>query len=141
MSKKKKAKKKKNPTHFVLGGQILEYTGSMLELHAKVDLEEWKVIIEETISFKVFIECLKEVGMPLLEEKWEKEDQEQLDALVLSVSRIRNIDPLLTATINQDELREQYTTKMKSGAADIDKMVKEIRISEINSDKSEVSDL
>ena len=79
--------------------------------------------------------------MPLLEEKWEKEDQEQLDALVLSVSRIRNIDPLLTATINQDELREQYTTKMKSGAADIDKMVKEIRISEINSDKSEVSDL
>mgnify|MGYP003643548944 CR=1 FL=1 len=142
MSKKnKEKKKKKNPTHFVLGGQILEYAGSMLELHASVDLDEWQVIIEETISFKVFIECLKEVGMPLLEEEWEKEDQKQLDALILAVSRIRNIDPLLTVTINQNELKEQYTIKMKSGAADIDKMVKEIRITEINADKSEVSDL
>jgi len=142
MSKKKKEKKKKkSPTHFVLGGQILEYTGSMLELHAQVDLEEWKVIISETISFKVFVECLKEIGMPLLEEKWEKEDQKQLDALILAVSRIRNIDPLLTASINQDELKEQYTVKMRSGASDIDKMVKEIRIADINGDKSEVSDL
>ena len=141
MSKKnKEKKKKKNPTHFVLGGQILEYNGSMLELHAQVDSKEWKVILEETISFKVFVECLKEVGMPLLEEEWEKEDQKQLDTLILSVSRIRNIDPLLTASINQDELKKKYTAKMKLGASDIDKMVKEIRATEIE-DKSEVSDL
>jgi hypothetical protein len=141
MSKKnKEKKKKKNPTHFVLGGQILEYNGSMLELHGQVDAKEWEVIIEETISFKVFVECLKEVGMPLLEEKWEKDDQKQLDALILAVSRIRNIDPLLAASINQDELKKKYTTKMKLGASDIDKMVKEIRATEIE-DKSEVSDL
>jgi len=134
------SKKKKNPTHFVLGSQILEYNGSMLELHGQVHDEEWKVIIEETISFKVFVECLKEVGMPLLEEKWEKEDQKQLDALILAVSRIRNIDPLLAAFINQNELKEQYTAKMKLGASDIDKMIKEIRATKID-DKSEVSDL
>ena len=138
---KKKKKKKKNPTYFVLGGQILEYAGSMLELHAQVDLKEWQVITEETISFKIFVECLKETGMPLLDESWEKEDQKQLDGLIMAVSRIRNIDPLLAATVNQDELREQYTTKMKAGASDILSMVKEIRVTQMNSDKSEVSDL
>jgi hypothetical protein len=137
----KKKKKKKNPTYFVLGGQILEYAGSMLELHAQVDLKEWQVITEETISFKIFVECLKETGMPLLDEGWEKEDQKQLDGLIMAVSRIRNIDPLLAATINQDELREQYTVKMKAGASDILSMVKEIRVTQMNSDKSEVSDL
>lgn len=123
-----KKSKTKHPTLFVLEGTILYYEdGSMLDLHTQVQLNEWEEIVEETVKYKVFIECLKSVGMPLLEERWEEEDDYFRLQLDISVSRMRNIDPLLVASHNQETLAKDYIKRMKSGAIQVSEVVTKVR--------------
>lgn len=116
-SKKNKKNKEPHPTLFVFEGAIrLFKDGSMLELHSQVTLEEWELIVSDTIHYKVFIECLKTVACPILEEPWEAEDDYFRIQLEIAVSRIRNIDPLLVASFNQDEILQEYTKKAQKNA-------------------------
>jgi hypothetical protein len=128
MTRKKKKKKEQHPTLFVLEGTIMCYEeGSMLDLHTQVQPDEWKEIVEETIKYKVFIECLKSTGMPLLKERWEKEDDYFRLQLGIAVSRMRNIDPLLVASYNQETLTADYTKQMELGAIQVGEVVTQVR--------------
>jgi len=102
----------------------------MLELHTLLTTKEWESIVEETIHYKCFIECLKEVAIPSLAEhgeKWEEEDDWFRVQLDVAVSRIRNIDQLLVASYKQEEIKEVYSKKMKEGAEATKVMIAEIR--------------
>lgn len=109
-------KKKKFPTLFVLEGSIQMYDGSMLELHTKLDEEQWLQIVKETIEYYVFIKALQQTGMPAIRERWTPLCQYFLEGLEVSVSRMRNIDPLLVTKHDQEELLRLYTAKMEEGA-------------------------
>jgi len=122
------AKRRKQPTFFVLEGTILCYEdGSMLELHGQVQPAEWEQIVEETVKYLVFVECLKSTGIPLLEERWTEDDDYFRIQLEVAVSRMRNIDPLLVAKFKQDEIAEEYKKQMKSGAIEVKEVVTQVR--------------
>ena len=121
-------KNETHPTIFVLEGTILYYDeGSMLALNTQVQQEEWEQIVEETVKYKVFIECLKSTGMPLLDEQWEEEDDYFRIQLDIAVSRMRNIDPIIVASYNQEELAKNYKKQMESGAIEVAKVVTQSR--------------
>jgi len=125
---KKPKRKEAHPTLFVLDGSIRYYDdGSMLELHSLVTPEEWIQIVEETIKYKIFVNCLKEVAIPLLEERWDDDDDYFRIQLDVAVSRIRNIDPLLVAKFNQKEIAETYSKQMAENAKNMLKMVETVR--------------
>jgi len=124
----KKSKKEIHPTLFVFDGTIRYFDdGSMLELHSKVTPEEWAAIVEQTLKYKIFLDCLKEQACPSLQEPWDEEDEWYRLQLDIAVSRIRNIDPLLLAKYDQGQIKQSYLSKMKQSAADINKMVEDIR--------------
>lgn len=128
MSNKKKKKKKVHPTLFALDGSIRYYKdGSMLELHSAITPNEWAHIIEETIKYKIFLECLKEIAFPILKEKWTKEDEWFRLQLVVSVSRMRNIDPLLVAKWDEEDIKKQYSKGMLDGATSLQELVSTIK--------------
>lgn len=114
--------KKVSPTLFVFQGSPLVYDGgSMLELHSQITAEEWELIISETIKYKAFVECIKEIMIPKLEDEWAKEDELFLKNLEVAVSRMRNIDPLLVAKYNYDEIKKSYQELVTKGSQGVAK--------------------
>ena len=125
---KKKPKNPPQPTLFVLEGSIKHYNeGSMLQLNGLISMEEWELIVEETVRYKVFLECLKNTGCPLLDESWDEEDDWFRLQLDVAVSRMRNIDPLLVAKHNQEELTKAFSSKMKKNAIEVQNLIKQTR--------------
>lgn len=121
-------KKEKHPTLFVFEGSIRHYEdGSMLELHSQVSQEEWALITEETFKYKIFLDKLKEVACPILKETWDDEDEWFRIQLDVAVSRIRNLDPLLTAKYNAKEIGESYEKLMKSNAKEVSELIDKVR--------------
>lgn len=119
----------KHPTLFVIDGTIKCYDdGSMLELHGQITDDEWRLIVEETIRYKVFIECLRDVACPMLQESWSEEDKWFCKELDVAVSRMRNIDPFLVSTHDQKKLIEAFASKMKMNAAAVQEMIEDIRL-------------
>lgn len=107
------AKKTPHPTLFALQGSIHVFEeGSMLELHTQITAEEWAEIVDDTINYKIFLECLKEVAIPLLEESWTAEEEWFKIQLDVAVSRMRNLDPLLVAKYDQKQIKEKMSDKM-----------------------------
>lgn len=151
MTKKKqkpKRKKEPHPTLFVLEGAIRVYEdGSMLELHTQITQEEWEIIVSETIHYKVFVECLKEVACPILEERWTEEDDYFRIQLDVAASRMRNIDPLLVASFDQKEIMRTYTKKAQRNAQALKAEINELRqqraklLLDSDGDTTKVSDL
>lgn len=130
MAKKNKKKPKRNahPTMFVFDGGIRYFeNGSMLELYSQVTMEEWSIIAEETIKYQIFLECLKEVAVPLLEDEWNKEDDWFRLQLDVAVSRIRNIDPLLVAGFNREQIKNVYADTMRQTAPEVLKCMEQVR--------------
>jgi len=146
-----KKRKEPHPTLFVFDGSIRYYKdGSMLELHAQVTAEEWEMIVSDTIKYKVFIDCLKEVACPILEDPWTAEDDYFRIQLEVSIARMRNIDPLLVAKFDQKEIFEDYKKLAQKNAqaakAEINKikqaqeqMLKDM--AQADGDTTKVSDL
>lgn len=125
---KKSKKDKKYPTLFVLEGGIRYYkSGSLLELYSQISIDEWYTIVEETIKYKVFLECLKDTAVELLSETWTEDDDWFRLHLDVAVSRMRNIDPLYVSRFNQDELKAAYTQKMVSGAEELRVIIEDMR--------------
>jgi hypothetical protein len=115
---KQPKKKEPHPTLFVLDGSVRWFKdGSMFELHTQITPEEWEMIVCETIKYKVFVECLKEVACPLLETGWTEEDEWGLLQMQVAVSRIRNIDPLLVAKFDQATIKAEYVKFMQQNGA------------------------
>lgn len=141
-NKPKRRKKENHPTLFVFNGSIRYFDdGSMLELHAQVSDGEWTKIVEETISYKVFVECLKEYVCPQLQEHWAPEDDWYRVQLGVAISRMKNIDPLIVAKYDQKKVKQDYLDAMKSSVLDIKKLIDEFK-SEIESNKiTRVTDL
>ena len=130
MKKKTKPTRRKepNPTFFVLDGSIRCYEeGTMLQLHMQITTEEWKAIVCETIKYKAFIECLREIAYPILEEKWEKLDEYFRYQMEIAVSRMRNIDALLVSSFNEDAIKAEYSRLMKHNAVKAKQAIEEIR--------------
>lgn len=126
--KQRRRRKEENPTIFAHEGSIRVYEeGSMLQLHSQINPEEWKSIVEETIKYKIFIECLKRIAIPALDETWEKEDDWFRYQLVVAISRMRNIDPLLVATFDQDKIRAEYEKMMKTNVKEMKKFINDVR--------------
>lgn len=146
-----KKRKEPHPTLFVFDGSIRYYKdGSMLELHTQVTAEEWEMIVSDTIKYKVFIDCLKEVACPILEDPWTAEDDYFRIQLEVSIARMRNIDPLLVAKFDQKEIFEDYKKLAQKNAqaakAEINKikqaqeqMLKDM--AQADGDTTKVSDL
>jgi hypothetical protein len=129
MAKKKKKKKlEPHPTLFVWDGSIKHFEhGSMLELHAQITDEEWQQVVEQTVLYKVFLECLKSTACPILEEPWLDEDDWFRVQLDISVSRMRNIDPLLVGKHDQEKLTKLYVDKMRKNAQEVRNLVIQMR--------------
>jgi hypothetical protein len=131
MAKKNSKKSKKDkayPTLFVLEGGIRYYkSGSLLELYSQISIEEWHTIVEETIKYKVFLECLKDTAVKLLSETWTDDDDWFRLHLDVAVSRMRNIDPLYVSRFNQEQLTAAYTTKMVNGAEELRVIIEDMR--------------
>jgi len=127
MGRKKPSKKRQSETVFSLDGQLMAYPGSMLELNGDLDADQWRELVTETCCYSVFVKCLKDVAFPMLDERWTTEDEFCLHQLELSSSRMRNIDPLLVASLKLGELKDTYTTKMREGADSVNAMIKEFR--------------
>lgn len=126
--KPKRRKKEQHPTLFVMDGSIRIFEeGSMLELHTQISQEEWEAIVEETIKYKVFVECLKEIAIPKLDEKWEPEDDWFRVQLDVAISRMRNIDALIVAKHNQEDIKKVYSEEIKKNAAAMTEFIKEVR--------------
>lgn len=136
---------KRVKTYFMIDGTLLRFDGTMLELNSKVTSQEWESIALETLTYKIFVDCLKTVGMPMLDETWTTKDEFILQQLNLSVSRIRNLDALLLLKVNQEELRTQFIAKMKAGATELNGMITQYRqaneITKSKSDTINVSEL
>lgn len=127
-SKHKRRKKEEHPCIFILEGEIRHYDeGSMLQLHTLITTEEWEIIVDETVKYKVFLECLKDTGCPLLGEPWEKEDDWFRLQLDVAVSRMRNLDPFLVASHNQKALTVAFTEKMTRNAGEVQDLVTQMR--------------
>jgi len=121
-------KKENHPTLFVFEGTPRYYDdGTMLQLHTQVTDKEWELIVEETIKYSIFIECLKEVGCPDLGEPWDQEDEWYRLQLEIAVSRIRNIDPLLVAKWDRDQIKEKYATKMRANAPEVIRLIEQVK--------------
>lgn len=99
----------------------------MLELYTKITSEEWASIVEDTIKYKVYVECLKAIAVPRLDEVWTAEDDWFRYQLGVAVSRMRNIDCLFVAKFNQKEIKKVYSEAMVSGAVEINKLIENIR--------------
>jgi hypothetical protein len=128
LKKKKSKRKEPNPTLFVWDGSIRLYEdGSILQLHTQITNTEWTLVVEETIKYKIFLECLKQVACPLLGEPWTEEDDWFRVQLEVAVSRIRNIDPLLVASYDQEKIAKAYTKKMEKNAKEVQDLVEQMR--------------
>jgi len=120
--------KQKHPTIFSFNGSINVYEdGTMLELHTAITDEEWDMIVEETVKYKIFLECLKETGAPKLNEPWDEEDDWFRIQLGVAVSRMKNIDPLLVAKFDQEEIKKAFTAKMEKGAESMLKLIEQVK--------------
>ncbi len=122
-----KKKKEPHPTLFCLEGSIRVYEGSMLELHGQITQAEWNCICEETVAYKIFVQALKDVAIPILEESWSEEDEWFRLQLGVAVSRMRNIDPILIGSIDQREIKKSYEDKMRRNAKETAEFVKSVR--------------
>ena len=124
----KKKKKETHPTLFVLEGSIRHFEkGTMLELYSKITFREWEQIVEETLKYSVFVQCLKEVAFPALKEVWTKDEEWFRLQLEVAISRIRNIDPLLVAKHDHIKIAEQYKKQMRDNSVVVLEMVEEVR--------------
>jgi hypothetical protein len=101
--------------------------GSMLTLRSLISEEEWTQIIEETVKYKIFVQCLKEVAIPILGDPWTEEDEWFLVQMDVAVSRIRNLDPLLVAKYDMKKIKEDYSELMRKGAERVKIMLQGIR--------------
>lgn len=110
--------KKKYPTLFVLEGGIRMYDKSMRLLYTKITIREWEIIVPETVECYLFMRALKEVGMPRLHEPWTKLLEFFLRGLWVNIGRMKNIDPLLVARVDQEAVLKAYKQKMEQGAED-----------------------
>lgn len=99
----------------------------MLELYSNIRPDEWEAIVEETVKYKTFVECLKEVACPILKESWGEEEDWFRVQLGVAVSRMQNIDPLLVSKYNQPQLREEYSVAMRKNAEVVREMIVELR--------------
>jgi hypothetical protein len=125
---RKKKPAEEHPTIFVFEGSPRHYVdGSMLELHTQITTEEWEIIVEETIRYKVFLECLKNTGCPMLGEPWDEEDDWFRLQMSVAVSRMRNIDPLLVSKFDQKILKKAFTEKMEKNAPEVQELVEQVR--------------
>lgn len=132
-SDKKGNNNEPHPTLFVWQGGIVWYEeGSMLELHTQITSEEWDMIVRDTIKYKVFIECLKEIACPILEDPWSKEDEWCLFQMNVAISRMRNIDALLVAGHNQAEIKEEYSKAMRQNAPSVKQQMQEIKKAQLD---------
>ena len=122
-----KKTKRKFPVLFVLEGGIRMYDRSMVLFHTKVTMEEWMMIVEETIKYHNFLIALKEVGMRLLKEEWTKLHEYFLRGLEINVARMQKIDPLVVAKIDQETLLEAYKHKMEVNSESVLKEIQEVR--------------
>lgn len=126
--KKKERKKQTHPTLFVLEGAIQHLPdGTMLELYTGVTSEEWLEIITETIQYKIFLDCLKEVAFPLLHEVWTDEDDWFRVMLEHNISRMRQMDPLLFLPIDQNTIRLKFEEKIRKNAVEVAEDIKRFR--------------
>ena len=127
--KKKKQKAQEHPTLFSLEGSIRHYEqGSMLQLYSLITNEEWEAIVEETVKYSVFVSCLKEVAFPILKEQWTEEDEWFKLQLELAISRMRNIDAMLLLKYDENKLKEEYSSKMRTNGIELMKIIEEMKL-------------
>jgi hypothetical protein len=119
--------KEPHPTLFVCDGRILYYENSMMELYTAISKEEWEAIVHETVSYFTFLECLKKTACPILNEQWDTEDEWYRLQLELAVSRMRNLDPLLVASVDHRKIKREYTKAMRSNARQFMKDLQELK--------------
>lgn len=120
--------KEQHPTLFVLEGSIHHYEdGSMLELYSKISQDEWFVIVEETVSYKIFLDCLKEVACPTLKETWDEEDEWYRIQLDIAISRMRNLDPLVVSKHDQKAIKSAFVEKMTKNAKEVVELINEMK--------------
>jgi hypothetical protein len=90
-------------------------------------VKEWKLIVEETIKYSLFVECLKDVGCPDLNEPWEDQDEYFRKQLNNTVSKIKDIDPILVSKYDQQLIKQSYAKQMRNNASEFLKYADQVR--------------
>ena len=126
--KKNKVDVETYPTVFVFQGVPRYFEdGSMLELQSGVTDDEWKQIVEDTVGYHIFVECLKSVAFPLLKENWTTTDECWRLQFELAVSRIKNIDPFAVMAIDSDDIKKKMSGKMARNGQEVLSLIDDMR--------------
>jgi len=110
---------KKITTVFAIAGTVHEYQGSLLELRTTLSEHEWKSIIVETVKYRIFMECVKKHAIKKLDERWSKSEKEVLKGLKQTIEKMQQLDPLLVATVDQNQVRDDYTRMVNDGCMEV----------------------
>lgn len=100
------------PTLFAYNGEIMKYDGAVMSLKASMDDAQWREIVRETIKYKLYLQCLKEIACPSLEDdslSWSSDDDKYIQQLDATISKMSNIDPLLVSSIDQAAISNDYS--------------------------------
>lgn len=98
----------------------------MRQLYSQITINEWEIIVDETVKYYIFLRALKEVGMPMLGEQWTKLCEYFLVGLRVNVFRMKKIEPLLVARIDKNAIFKIYKKKMEEGAKEFMEEVRQI---------------
>lgn len=125
---RKKKKLREHPTIFAMDGSIRHYDdGTLFSLYTQISLDEWKHIIGETVKYKVFITCLKDVACPILDEIWTKEDDWWRVQLDRTIQEMRKLTPLEFIGIDEEKLTESYTLSMRANANTLSEEIQRLK--------------
>jgi hypothetical protein len=117
---------KKRRTLFACDGSIRIYKGRLLELYSQISQPEWDAIVEETVKYKVFLECLRD-NISKIGEEWTKKDDRFISKLESTISDMSDIDRFAVAKFNQNEIKESYSSNMNLGIEQMNFLIKSLR--------------
>lgn len=117
--------KRDKPYIISLDGKLL-HAPSLLEVKMESTPDEWSQITSQTVKYFCFAKTLKEIGMPLLREDWEKEDERILRDLKRTVETMKNMDARRMSEFNIKEICDSYAARMLKGITEIQEMMSEL---------------
>lgn len=118
-------KKHSKQTVFAFNGEIRYYENKLGVLRLQVSDEEWDIIVKSTVEYCAYVEALKNVACPMLDEEWDTDDQVYLNELKKTIKQIKALDPFILAKYNYDDTVKNFTKTMTDRASELVAEIKE----------------
>ena len=115
--------KKHRKYTFCIDGDLLE-CDSLLEIKNNVTENEWERITSNTMKYHCYVKMLRDIGMPLLEEPWEKGDKCLERNLRRTIGSMKRIDPSRMIQFDAKAICDEYAGRMLKGVHEVKDMMK-----------------